>query len=200
LLYPMKKVNLGGVIILCGLLGFPVGYASGSYASMAWTGWIIPGVLLVAAGIISLAGPDKIASTLPLLNSDNSRSRLLGRVLYSALFIVVLAIFMTCLLYIGYVPDNSLQEVATQDQRDLEGAGVSQSMGLYNESLPFYDKVIARNQSNFMAWTGKGDAFSKLGRYDEALVCYDRALEVKPDFKRAEDARSETLRKQNRTL
>jgi hypothetical protein len=199
LLYPMKKVNLGGVIILCGLLGFPVGYASGSYASMGWTGWIIPGVLLTAAGVISLAGPDKITSALPLLNSDNSRRRFLGRVLYSLLFTGVLLMIMIGLLFIGSVPDNSPQGAATQDLRDLESAGVSQSMGMYNESLPFYDRVIARNQSHFMAWCGKGDALSKLGRYDEALVCYDRAREINPDFKRAEDGRNEALRKQNMT-
>jgi tetratricopeptide (TPR) repeat protein len=71
-------------------------------------------------------------------------------------------------------------------------------MGLYNESLPFYDKVIARNQSNFMAWYYKGTTLSKMGRYGEAIVCFDRALESKPDYNPAEEARKEALRKQNR--
>jgi tetratricopeptide (TPR) repeat protein len=106
---------------------------------------------------------------------------------------------MIGLLFVGSVSDTSQQGLATQDERDLESAGVSQSMGLYNESLPFYDKVIARNQSNFMAWYYKGSALSELGRYDETIVCFDRALEIKPDYKATEDARKEALREQNRT-
>jgi tetratricopeptide (TPR) repeat protein len=85
------------------------------------------------------------------------------------------------------------------DERDLESTGVSQSMDLYNESLPFYDKVIARNQSNFMAWHYKGTTLSKMGRYDEAMVCFDRALEIKPDYKAADDARKEGLMEKKRT-
>ena len=199
LLYPVKKANLGWLIVLCGLAGFPVGYASGSYASMSWTGWIIPGVLLTAAGIMALAGPDKITSSLPLLNSDNIRSRLLGRVLYGVLFAGVLVIIMIGLLFVCSVPDTRQQGVATQDQRDLESAGVSKSMGLYSESLPFYDNVIARNQSNFMAWYYKGSTLSEMGRYDEAIDCFDRALEIKPDLMAAEEGRKEALRKLNRT-
>jgi len=199
LLYPVKKMNLGGVIILCGLAGFPIGYASGSYTNMGWTGWIIPGVLLTAAGIMALAGPDRIAPSLPLLNSDNSRSRFLGRILISIIYAGGLILIMIGLLFIGSVPDTSPQGVATQDERDLESAGVSQSMGLYNESLPFYDMVIARNQSNFIAWYYKGTTLSKMGRNDEAIACFDRALEIKPDYKAAEDARREALREQNRT-
>lgn len=199
LLYPLKKANLGWAIVFCGLLGFPVGYASGSYASMGWTGWIIPGVLLTAAGIMSLAGTDRIASSLPLLNSNSSRSRFLGRVLYGILFAGVLALIMICLLFISSVPDTSPEGLATQDQRDLESAGVTQSMGLYNESLSIYDRVIARNQSNFMAWYYKGSTLSKMGRYDEAISCFDRALEIKPDLMAAEEGRIEAVRRMNRT-
>lgn len=166
---------------------------------MGWVSWIFPGTLLVASGLISLAGPDRITSSLPLLSSENSRSRSLGSVLYSILFIALMIMAMSGLLYLGSAPDTSVQGMATQDQRDLESAGVTQSMGLYNESLPIYDQVLARNQSNFRAWYEKGSALSRLGRYDEALVCYDRALEIEPDLKEARDARAETLRKLNQT-
>jgi hypothetical protein len=199
LLYPVKRANLGWPIILCGLLGFPAGYASGSYASMGWTGWIIPGVLLTAAGIMSLAGPDRIASSLPLLNSNDSRSRFLGCAIYGILFAGVLILAMIGLLYAGSIPDTSQQGLATQDQRDLESAGVSQSMGLYNESLPIYDRVIARNQSNFMAWYYKGTTLSKMGRYDEAIDCFNRTLKIKPDLMAAEEGRKEALRRMNWT-
>jgi hypothetical protein len=153
LLYPTKKVNSGWIIILCGLLGFPVGYASGSYASMGWVSWIFPGTLLVAAGLISLAGPDRIKSSLPMLSSENSRSRSLGSALYSVLFIAILIMIMSGLLYLGSAPDTSPQGMATQDQRDLEGAGVTQSMGLYKMNpCQFTMKyLLAINQT-----TGRG--------------------------------------------
>jgi tetratricopeptide (TPR) repeat protein len=193
LLYPRNGFNLGWMMILCGLLGFPVGYASGSYANMGWISWIIPGILLITAGLISLAGPDKITSSLPLLNSDNKRNRFLGLVLYSGLFIGVQIMAMTGLLLLGSIPDTSPQGMATQDQRDLESAGITQSMGLYSKSLTMYDEIIARNQSNYMAWYEKGSALSRMGRHDEALVCFDRALEIKSGFKEAEDAKARTL-------
>ena len=123
----------------------------------------------------------------------------MGRLLYGVLFTGTLALIMIGLLFIGSVPDTSPQGLATQDQRDLESAGVSQSMGLYNESLPIYDRVIARNQSNFMAWYYKGTTLSKMGRYDEAVACFNRALEIKPDFKNAEERKMEALQKLNRT-
>jgi superkiller protein 3 len=59
--------------------------------------------------------------------------------------------------------------------------------------------VIARNQSNFFAWYYKGTTLSKMGRNDEAIVCFDRALEIKPDYEAAEEARKEALKEQNRT-
>ncbi len=31
------------------------------------------------------------------------------------------------------------------------------------------------------AWSNKGVALAKLGRYDEALVALDKALEINPD-------------------
>jgi tetratricopeptide (TPR) repeat protein len=106
---------------------------------------------------------------------------------------------MIGLLFVGSAPDTSPQGLASQDERDLESAGVSQSMGLYNESLPIYDRVIARNQSNFMAWYYKGTTLSKMGRYDEAVACFDRALRIKPNLMAAQDARKEAIRKLNRT-
>lgn len=199
LLYPTKKTNSGWIIILCGLLGFPVGYASGSNASMGWMIWIIPGVLLTAAGLIALAGPEKIASYLPLINSKNSRNRSLGSVLYGGLFMVVLILAMIGLLFAGSIPDTSPEGNATRDQSDLESAGVMQSMGLFNESLPVYDEILARNQSNFIAWYEKGSTLSRMRRYDEALFCFDRALEIKPNFQDAENAKVETLRALNQT-
>jgi hypothetical protein len=194
LLYLRKRKNLGWIIISCGILGFPAGYASGSYLVMSWIAWIIPGTLLCAAGLIALIGPEKIASSLPLLNSSEKSSRLLGSLLYGILYIFVLFLVMIALFHIGLAPDTSPQGKATQDQRDFENAAAAQSMGLYNESLAYYDRILARNQSNFLAWYDKGMALSKLDRHDEAVVCYERALEIEPGLEEAGKAKDDALR------
>ncbi len=192
--YSEKRRGLARVILLCGLLGFPVGYASGSYLVGGWIYWIIPGILLTVAGLISMATPERIASSLPLLKNDKSNIRFLGYALYSGLFIAGLIIIVGGLFTAGLmqsIPDNSPEGNATQDQRDFENAAVAQSMGLPNESLKSYDRILARNQSNVRAWYLKGYTLSRLGRYDEAIICYDRALEIDPKYYQAEYARNE---------
>ncbi len=192
--YSEKRKGLARVILFCGLLGFPVGYASGSYLVGGWIYWIIPGALLTVAGLIALATPERIASSLPLLKSDKREIRFFGYALYSGLFIAGLIIIMSGLFIAGLmqsIPDNSPEGNAIQDQRDFENAAVAQSMGLWNESLKSYDRILARNQSNARAWYSKGYTLSRLGRYYDAIICYDRALEIDPKYYQAEYARNE---------
>ena len=188
------------VILLCGLLGFPLGYASGSYLVGNWIYWIIPGTLLIAAGLIALVTPGRIASSLPLTRSGKREARLLGWVLYCGLFIAGLILVMGGLFLAGLPgADNSPQANATLDQRDFENAEVAESMGLLNESLKSYDDILARNQSNAQAWFLKGYALSRLGRYNEALACYNRALEIDPGFYQAMYAKNELQKELNRS-
>ena len=35
------------------------------------------------------------------------------------------------------------------------------------------------------AWYNKGNIFSNLRNFDEAIKCYDKALEIKPDYANA---------------
>lgn len=93
--------------------------------------------------------------------------------------------------------DNSPSGNASRDQRDFENAEFAQSMGRLNESLKSYDNIIARNQSNVRAWYLKGYTLSRLEMNDEALACYDRALEIDPKFYQAVYARNELVRKIN---
>ena len=43
------------------------------------------------------------------------------------------------------------------------------------------------------AWYLQGTVLSQLGRHEEAIASYDRALEIKPDFQEAWDARGDAL-------
>lgn len=35
---------------------------------------------------------------------------------------------------------------------------------------------------NAYAWTWKGNALSNLGKYEEAIKCYDKSLEINPNY------------------
>jgi len=41
------------------------------------------------------------------------------------------------------------------------------------------------NPNNAFAWNTKGNALYKLSRYEEAIFCYNRAIEIEPLFVRA---------------
>ncbi len=70
-------------------------------------------------------------------------------------------------------------------------------MGRLNESLKSYDDILARNQSNVRAWYLKGYTLSRLDRNEEALACYDRALEIDPGYYPARYAGSDVQRRLN---
>lgn len=50
----------------------------------------------------------------------------------------------------------------------------------YTEAVAFYEAALEQNPDRY-AWTGRGFALLKLGRYEEAAASYDRALEISAD-------------------
>lgn len=55
--------------------------------------------------------------------------------------------------------------------------------------ITILDKCLVNAPTNAYLWTLKGDILSNLGRYDEAIQCYDEALKIKPNYRIAEHAR-----------
>jgi Flp pilus assembly protein TadD len=53
-------------------------------------------------------------------------------------------------------------------------------LGLKDEAIKAYDRVIELNPEDFVAWVGKGVALCDLGRKDEAIKAYDRVIELDP--------------------
>jgi tetratricopeptide (TPR) repeat protein len=200
LFYSEGRTRTAQAILTSGLLGFPIGFASGSYLIGSWIYWIIPGIMLTTAGYIALATPGRIASSLPLVKSDKREIRFIGYALYSGLFATGIILLMAVFILAG-IPggDNSPSGNATRDQRDFENAEFAQGMGRLNDSLKSYDNIIARNQSNVRAWYLKGYTLSRLEMYDEALAYYDRVLEIDPGYYQAVYPRNELLRKINRS-
>ena len=50
----------------------------------------------------------------------------------------------------------------------------------YNEALHSFEQAILLNQKDPDLWNLKGIALRSLGRYDEAIECFNKSLEVDP--------------------
>ena len=57
--------------------------------------------------------------------------------------------------------------------------------GLYNEALNSFEQAILLNQKDPDMWNLKGIALRSLGRYDEAIKCFNKSLEIDPRDKSA---------------
>ena len=57
--------------------------------------------------------------------------------------------------------------------------------GQYNEALNSFDQAILLNQKDPDLWNLKGIALRSLGRYDEAIKCFNKSLEIEPRDKNA---------------
>lgn len=49
------------------------------------------------------------------------------------------------------------------------------------EAVEYYTKCLELNPKDAEAWDSKGAALYALKRYEEAINCFDRALEIAPD-------------------
>tara|TARA_B110000014_G_scaffold84708_1_gene57997 strand:- start:194 stop:421 length:228 start_codon:yes stop_codon:yes gene_type:complete len=50
----------------------------------------------------------------------------------------------------------------------------------YNDALSFFDQALSQDPTNADLWNYKGIALRSLGRYEEALECYNKSLEIEP--------------------
>ena len=56
------------------------------------------------------------------------------------------------------------------------------SLGKFNESITYFDKVLAIDPKNVDALTGKGNVLSNLGNHIESVAYYDKALAIGPKY------------------
>jgi hypothetical protein len=183
--YPKNQRRAAWLFLLCGLLGFFVGYKAWvSWAGfLGWFLWLPSGTLLTSAGLLALVTPQRL------------RSRLLGQVETAAERAPIeQAVFVGCilagtglltviLLFAGILVfgvESSLKDDAARDREDFVNADMAASMGRWDRSVEFYDDILSRNQSNHQAWEERAHALQKLGRYDEANESYERARQIDP--------------------
>lgn len=52
--------------------------------------------------------------------------------------------------------------------------------GNYQGALVLFDRALRANPNSGAAWSGKGNCFAVLEKFDEALECYNKALSINP--------------------
>ena len=67
----------------------------------------------------------------------------------------------------------SIDELSKIGKKQLE-------YGQYENALNSFESAISLNQNDPDLWNLKGIALRSLGRYDEAVECFNKSLEIDP--------------------
>ena len=73
---------------------------------------------------------------------------------------------------------DSIDELIKMGKKQLED-------GQYDNALNLFQKAILLNQNDPDLWNLKGIALRSLGRYNEAIECFNKSLEIDPRDKNA---------------
>lgn len=57
--------------------------------------------------------------------------------------------------------------------------------GNFEQALSYFEQAVLLDQNNAEIWNLKGASLRSLGRYDDALECFNKALELDPSDKYA---------------
>ena len=69
---------------------------------------------------------------------------------------------------------------------DLVGKGkILLEENNFEAALGYFEQALLLNQNNPELWNYKGVALRSIGRYDEALECFNKSLELDPRDKKA---------------
>ncbi len=68
---------------------------------------------------------------------------------------------------------TSIDELSKTGKKQLED-------GQYEDALSSFERAISLNQNDPDLWNLKGIVLRSLGRYDEAVECFNKSLEIDP--------------------
>jgi len=68
---------------------------------------------------------------------------------------------------------DSIDELIKMGKKQLED-------GQYDDALNLFQKAILLNRSDPDLWNLKGVTLRSLGRYNEAIECFNKSLEIDP--------------------
>ncbi len=57
--------------------------------------------------------------------------------------------------------------------------------GKFNDALSFFEQALLLNSSDPELWNHKGIALRSIGRYEEAMECFNNSLKLDPRDKNA---------------
>jgi len=73
---------------------------------------------------------------------------------------------------------DSIDELIKMGKKQLED-------GQYDDALNLFQKAILLNRNDPDLWNLKGVTLRSLGRYNEAIECFNKSLEIDPRDKNA---------------
>jgi len=73
---------------------------------------------------------------------------------------------------------DSIDELIKMGKKQLED-------GQYDDALNLFQKAILLNRNDPDLWNLKGIALRSIGRYNEAIECFNKSLEIDPRDKNA---------------
>ncbi len=73
---------------------------------------------------------------------------------------------------------TEIQDLVKKGQSFLED-------GKFIEALGFFEQALLLNQNDPDLWNYKGTALRSLGRYEEAMECFNKSLRIDPRDKHA---------------
>ena len=79
--------------------------------------------------------------------------------------------------------DANLELIKEQLQKALAYL----NSGDFNQSIQWYEKVLANDSSNTTALNNMGLAYMRLKKYDNAVGCFKKAIELEPSFQLAKN-------------
>ncbi len=73
---------------------------------------------------------------------------------------------------------SKISELVIKGKESLEN-------GQFQEALGYFEQAILLNQNDSVLWNFKAVSLRSMGRYDEAIECFNKSLEIDPRDKNA---------------
>ena len=73
---------------------------------------------------------------------------------------------------------DEIQDLVAKGQSFLED-------GKFDDALGYFEQALLLNQDDPDLWNNKGIALRSLGRYEEAMECFNKSLKIDPRDKNA---------------
>ncbi len=73
---------------------------------------------------------------------------------------------------------DEIQDLVAKGQSFLED-------GKFNDALGYFEQALLLNQDDPDLWNYKGIALRSMGRYEEAMECFNKSLKIDPRDKNA---------------